>query len=198
VRDGEKRWLQKARKGDEEAFSRIVEAYQRPVYNLCYRMLGNRTMAEDAAQETFLRAFKGLRRYDPKRPFITWLLSIASHHCIDRLRRRKMRLVPLEELHKAPQIADAAPGPENALAKAEQEQELRQSMLQLASKDRAAIVLHYWHGLSYAEVAETLSLTVSAVKSRMHRARRELAEQMLNRQAEMVSIRGRQDEALTV
>lgn len=198
MRDEEKRWLEKARKGDEEAFSRIVEAYQRPVYNLCYRMLGNHTLAEDAAQETFLRAFKGLRRYDPQRRFVTWLLSIASHHCIDRLRRRKLRLVPLEELHSAPQIADAAPGPESTLAKAEQEQELRRSILHLASTDRAAIVLHYWHGLSYAEVAETLSLTISAVKSRMHRARRELAEHMLNRQADMVSIRGRQDEALTV
>jgi RNA polymerase sigma-70 factor (ECF subfamily) len=198
VRDDEKRWLQQARNGDEEAFSRIVEAYQRPVYNLCYRMLGDRILAEDAAQETFLRAFKGLKRYDPQRRFVTWLLSIASHHCIDRLRRRKLRLVPLEELHSAPQVADAAPGPESALATAEQEQELRQSMLQLAGTDRAAIVLHYWHGLSYAEVAETLSLTISAVKSRMHRARRELAEHMLNRQTEMVSIRGRQDEALTI
>jgi RNA polymerase sigma-70 factor (ECF subfamily) len=161
-------------------------------------MLGNHTLAEDAAQETFLRAFKGLKRYDPQRRFVTWLLSIASYHCIDRLRRRKLRLVPLEELYSAPQIADAAPGPESALAKAEQDQELRQSILNLASTDRAAIILHYWHGLSYAEVAETLSLTISAVKSRMHRARRELAEHMLNRQAEMVSIRGRQDEALTI
>ena len=93
--EDEKRWLQEARAGDEEAFSRIVEAYQRPVFNLCYRMLGERTLAEDAAQETFLRAFLGLKRYDPKRPFITWLLSIASHHCIDRLRRRRLRLVPL-------------------------------------------------------------------------------------------------------
>lgn len=198
MREDEKRWLKEARNGDEEAFSRIVEAYQRPVYNLCYRMLGDPTLAEDAAQETFLKAFRGLKRYDPKRRFVTWLLSIASHHCIDRLRRRKMLLVPLEELHSEPQIADAAPGPEIALAKAEQEQELRRSMLHLASTDRAAIVLHYWHGLSYAEVAETLSLTVSAVKSRMHRARRELAEQMLNRQTGMVSIRGRQDEPLTV
>ena len=182
----EKRWLFQARNGDEEAFSRIVEAYQRPVYNLCYRMLGDRMLAEDAAQETFLRAYLGLKRYDPKRAFINWLLSIASNHCIDRLRRRKLRTVPLEDIFTAPQIADKAPGPEKALAQAEQEQELRQSLLHLAHKDRAAIVLHYWHGLSYAEVAETLSLTTSAVKSRLHRARRELAEHFLSRQAEMV------------
>ena len=196
--EDEKRWLQEARKGDEEAYSRIVEAYQRPVFNLCYRMLGDRTLAEDASQETFLKAFMGLKRYDPERPFITWLLSIASNHCIDRLRRRRLRLVPLEELYSAPQIADATPGPEKALAKSEQEHEMRQTLLHLAHKDRAAVVLHYWHGLSYAEVAETLSLTTSAVKSRLHRARRELATHWLSRQAEMVTIRGRQDEASTV
>jgi len=83
VLEEEKRWLLQARNGDEEAFSRIVEAYQRPVYNLCYRMLGDRMLAEDAAQETFLRAYLGLKRYDPKRAFINWLLSIASNHCID-------------------------------------------------------------------------------------------------------------------
>jgi RNA polymerase sigma-70 factor (ECF subfamily) len=198
VPNDEKRWLLQAREGDDEAFSQIVEAYQRPVFNLCYRMLGERTLAEDAAQETFLRAFLGLKRYDPKRPFITWLLSIASHHCIDRLRRRRLRLVPLEELYRAPQIADAAPGPEKALTQSEQEQDLHQSLLHLAHKDRAAVVLHYWHGLSYAEVAETLSLTTSAVKSRLHRARRELAERWLRREAEIVTIRGRQDEASAV
>jgi RNA polymerase sigma-70 factor (ECF subfamily) len=188
VLEDEKRWLQEARQGDEEAFSRIVEAFQRPVFTLCYRMLGERTQAEDAAQETFLRAFLNLKRYDMERPFITWLLSIASNHCIDRLRRRRLRLVPLEEAGIEAQIADAAPGPESALAQSEQERELHQSLLRLAHKDRAAVVLHYWHGLSLAEVGETLSLTPSAVKSRLHRARRQMAEHLLSRQPELVTI----------
>ena len=165
----EKRWLRQARNGDEQAFGYIVEAYQRPVYNLCYRMLGDRTLAEDAAQETFLKAFLGLKRYDPQRAFVNWLLSIASHHCIDRLRRRRLRLVPLETLQDTIEIADMGPGPEKELARAEQRDEIRQSLLQLAAKDRAAIVLHYWQGLSYDEIAEMLSLTPSAVKSRLHR-----------------------------
>ena len=196
--DDEKRWIQRAREGDEEEFSRIVGAYQRPVFNLCYRMLGERTQAEDAAQETFLRAFLNLKHYDAERPFATWLLSIASHHCIDRLRRRRLHLASLEELNGAMQFADAAPGPEKVLAVSEEERELRQSLLQLPRKDRAAVVLRYWHGLSYAEVGETLSLTPSAVKSRLHRARRQLAEQWSSRQSELVPIRGRQDEASTV
>jgi len=178
----EKRWLRQARDGDELAFGHIVEAYERPVYNLCYRMLGDRALAEDAAQETFLKAFLGLKRYDPQRVFVNWLLSIASHHCIDRLRRRRLRLVPLESEQGVIDVVDTEAGPERALARAEQEHEIRQSLLQLATKDRAVVVLHYWQGLSYVEIAETLSLTTSAVKSRLHRARRTLAEHWLSQQ----------------
>ena len=81
--------LSKAQQGDAQAFTWLVETYQRPVFNLCYRMLGNAQDAEDAAQETFLRAYKNLRRYDRSRPFSTWLLSIAAHYCIDQARRRR-------------------------------------------------------------------------------------------------------------
>ena len=85
--DNESEWLVRVMEGDDLAFTRLVEKYQRPVYNLCYRMLGNAGDAEDAAQEAFLRAYKSLNRYDQKRPFATWLLSIASHYCIDQPRQ---------------------------------------------------------------------------------------------------------------
>ena len=78
-------WLQQALDGNETAFANIVETFERPVYNLCYRMLGDPIDAEDAAQETFWRAYQALNRYDPKRPFPTWLLSIAAHYCIPNL-----------------------------------------------------------------------------------------------------------------
>jgi RNA polymerase sigma-70 factor (ECF subfamily) len=77
--------LNQVQLGNQEAFTQLVETYQRPVYNLCYRMLGSSEEAEDASQETFLRVYKNIKRYDHKRPFSTWLLSIA-HHCIDQLR----------------------------------------------------------------------------------------------------------------
>ena len=86
----EQTWVAQAQQGDDEAFTKLVETYQTPVFNLCYRMLGEPELAEDAAQETFLRAYQHLHRYDQKRPFPTWLLSIAAHYCIDRLRRRKL------------------------------------------------------------------------------------------------------------
>ena len=90
-------WVHQAQKGDDAAFTNLVEMYQKPVYNLCYRMLGEAEAAEDAAQETFLKAYQNLARYDVERSFATWLLSIAAHHCIDKLRRKKFTSFSIDE-----------------------------------------------------------------------------------------------------
>ena len=96
--DSEKTWVRRAIAGDQAAFTKLVEAYQSPVYNLAYRLLGNSLEAEDAAQEAFIRAYTHLQSYDPARKFSSWLLSIASHYCIDVLRRRRANLVSMEDL----------------------------------------------------------------------------------------------------
>ncbi len=171
-------WVLQAQQGSEEAFTKLVEAYQTHVYNLCYRMLGEPEFAEDAAQETFLRAFQHLHRYDSKRPFATWLLSIAAHYCIDRLRRRKFSMISIDEDEDEGgfELPDAdAANPESEMVHGEQRARMQGLLKRLDSVDRAAIVLRYWNDCSEAEIAETLHLTVSAVKSRLHRARRELA-----------------------
>ena len=169
-------WLEQARRGDDEAFARLVEAYQLPVFNLCFRILGEAAEAEDASQETFLRAYRSLASYDPQRKLSSWLLSIASHHCIDRLRRRRLVSLPLEDLGPAEDPADPGPGPEASLADAESRRDVRRLLDHLAPQDRAAIVLRYWYDLPVEEIGETLGLSVSAVKSRLHRARRSMAE----------------------
>ena len=166
----------------------LVEAYQAPVFNLCMRMLGERGEAEDAAQESFLRAYRGLRRYDPERPFGTWLLSIASHYCIDQLRRRRLEFVSVEEELPPLIEADPHPGPEEALTTAQKHEAVSRILGALAPQDRAAIVLRYWYDLSYEEIAAALSLTVPAAKSRLHRARRLLAERWGERRAERATI----------
>src|SRR5687767_7171840 len=157
----------------------LVGEYQTHVYNLCYRMLGEPEAAEDAAQESFLRAYQNLQRYDRNRPFATWLLSIAAHYCIDRLRRRKLSVFSLDEENDEGvtfEIADpASPNPEAESVKREERDRLHILLKDLDETDRAAIVLRYWHDCSEIEIAESLNLTVSAVKSRLHRARRALA-----------------------
>jgi RNA polymerase sigma-70 factor (ECF subfamily) len=166
--------LRQAIQGDEESFSRIVETYQRPVFNLCYRMLGQAQEAEDAAQETFWRAYQNLRRYDQQRSFATWLLSIAAHYCIDQQRKRRFPTLALELLPEE-DAPDPAPNPERVFAQLEERGQLQNLLARLGPQDRAAIILRYWYEFSEEEIAKSLSLTVSAVKSRLHRARKELA-----------------------
>ena len=90
--------IRRAKAGDHQAFAQLVAQYQRQVYNLCYRMLGSASDAEEAAQETFLRAFSRLKTFDEKRKFSTWLLSIGSHYCIDCLRRRRFTWLDIDDV----------------------------------------------------------------------------------------------------
>lgn len=194
----EAQWLAAAIGGDDEAFGRLVEAFQGPVFNLCYRMLDDPAEAEDAAQEAFLKAYRNLSRYDPERRFVTWLLSITSNHCVDRLRRRRLRWVSLNTMANRERIADPAEPLEGRLSQAESDQAVRRLLDGLSPTDRAAVILCYWNDLSYADIAETLSLSQSAVKSRLHRARNELADAWQARQQEAPWAEGRTDEAPTL
>jgi RNA polymerase sigma-70 factor (ECF subfamily) len=175
----ETEWIRLAQQGDQAAFGHLVVAYQTPVYNLTYRMLGNTVEAEDAAQEAFLRAYTHLRSYDPTRPFRSWMLAIASHYCIDRLRRQRLNWLSLEDEAAMPyEPASDCPSPETALAQQEQKVHIQRLLAALSPTDRAAITLCYWHDCSYEEIAEMLNLTVSAVKSRLHRARQALGKML--------------------
>jgi RNA polymerase sigma-70 factor (ECF subfamily) len=169
------------RAGNQDAFAPLMDAYQAAIHNLCYRMLGDAREAEDAAQETFLRAYSQLHRYDPARPFKTWLFAIASHHCIDRLRKRRWRWLSLDDelLAEREMWHAAMPDPEEVALSHERRDEVAALLARLAPQDRAAIVLHYWCDLSYAEIAAVIGVSVSAVKSRLHRARVALGRRMV-------------------
>jgi len=170
-------WIARAQHGDDEAFTNLVEAYQTPVYNLCYRMLGEAGAAEDAAQETFLKVYQNLGRYDRERSFPTWLLSIAAHHCIDKLRRRRFSSISIDEDEEGQtELPDHnAPDPEAETERKQEKGRLQHLLQSLEPTDRAAVVMRYWNDCSEDEIARTLHLTVPAVKSRLHRARRALA-----------------------
>ncbi len=172
----EQQWLDLARGGDRKAFGRLVEAYQRPVFNLTYRMLGNAEEAEDAAQEAFLRAYARLHQYDPGHKFSTWLFSIANHHCIDRLRKRRATLVSLEDSPLIYTLESETARPEDHLLAQERSQEIQGLLDQLEPDYRTPLVLRYWHEYSYQEIADMMGISLAAVKSRLFRARQKLAE----------------------
>lgn len=171
-------WVERARRGDQDAFARLVERYQVPVYHLAYRMLGNAAEAEDAAQETFVRAYTRLHTYRPEHKFSTWLLSIASHYCIDRLRRRRYVWLSADEepIRQQLQQRTNSASPETAAMEAERRVEIQALLDQLDPMYRTPVILRYWYDLSYKEIAEVMEISEAAVKTRLHRARLQLAD----------------------
>jgi len=176
--DQESLWAAQARQGNQEAFAKLVEAYQVPVYNLAYRMLGSTAEAEDATQETFLRVYTRFDTYDPTRKLSSWILSIASHHCVDRLRRRRESTVSMEEIMAWRWVPDEKPRPEERVVTREKSREMRRILDALPAQYRLVIVLRYWYDMSYDEIADVTESTVSAVKSRLHRARQVVASML--------------------
>ena len=172
--------VERARHGDTAAFEGLVESYRLPLYNLCLRLLGEAGEADAATQETFLRVYLHLPSYDPLRGFKSWLFAVATHYCIDCLRRRRLTWQPWEaegDYHDAPNLAPATL-PEQAVLQSETQRETQALLARLGPQDRAVVVMHYWGGLSYAEMAEAIGSSLGAVKSRLHRARGRLAREL--------------------
>jgi RNA polymerase sigma-70 factor (ECF subfamily) len=176
MEESEGTWVRQARTGDQGAFARLVEVYQVPVFNLAYRLLGNSTEAEDAAQETFIRAYTRLSTYDPERRFSSWLLAITSHYCVDMLRRRRITALSLEDLPPMVELAmPTAAQPEHVVIRRQDATAVQRLLNALPPGYRTPVVLRYWYDMSYQEIAETMSVTESTVKTRLHRARAMMA-----------------------
>ncbi len=173
--------VQSALTGDQVAFAELVTRYQSAVYNMASRMLGDPTEAEDAAQEVFVRAWNQLHTFQIDRRFSTWLLSIASHHCIDMLRRRKPS-APLDGV--ALYVQSDEPEPDELVLRDEQREMVQGLINALPEKYRAVTLLRYYGDLSYDEIAKATGLSESAVKTQLHRARRMLAGQLLKSRTE--------------
>jgi RNA polymerase sigma-70 factor (ECF subfamily) len=185
--------IQAVLKGNHGAFQVLVDAHQTRVYTLAMRMLGNEKEAEDAAQDAFTQAYARLRTYKAEWRFKTWVMTIASNLCIDRLRRRKIEPMlftdfsvrtdgddsdPVETLFES-----SEPGPDAVLAKRQQMHALQSMLRELADEDRAMVVMFYWDDMSYDDIARAHNVSVSAVKSRLFRARQKLAQSTFAQQA---------------
>ena len=155
----------------------LVERFQGQVFGLCYRMLGQRQDAEDAAQETFVRVLKNLHRWDQAREFVPWLLAIAGNRCRTAIavRRRRPAADSMVEL-----LADDAPDERPAQQLAE---ELHLALAELRPEYRQAFLLFHEQELSYGEIAETMEVPLGTIKTWVHRARRELIEYLRQRGA---------------
>jgi RNA polymerase sigma-70 factor (ECF subfamily) len=158
--------------GDQQAFAAIVERFEGPVYGLCRRYVPGPD-AEDLAQDTFVRAFVHRERFDPERPLLPWLLTIARHRCIDHLRRSDQRQHPEPDMSA---VADRSAGVEQAVASRQQLRSLARALEGLAEGPREAVVLYHLDGLSYRELSEVLGVPIGTVMTWLHRGRRRLRE----------------------
>jgi RNA polymerase sigma-70 factor (ECF subfamily) len=167
-----------ARQGDLSAFNTLVERYQTGAYNVCLRLMGAPAPAEDATQEAFISAYRSLDRFRGG-SFRAWLFRIAANACYDELRRRKARPATSldrtgDEDERPLEPPDTAPSMEDRAANTELRRALEDALAQLPRDQRLAIVLCDVQGFGYAEIAETMDVSLGTVKSRISRARSRL------------------------
>ena len=173
-------------KGNHEAFEEIVTMFQHRLYQVCYRMLGNRQEAEDIAQEAFVRAYVNIHTYDQKRKFSTWLFRTATNLCIDRIRKKKpdyyldAEVPGTEGLNMYSQIAASGDLPEEEVEKMETQERIQYEIGRLPDKYRSVIILRYMEELPLQEISDILELPLGTVKTRVHRGREALRKQMGN------------------
>jgi RNA polymerase sigma-70 factor, ECF subfamily len=166
-----------ALEGSEHAFRELVRHYERPVLALITRLVGDRSRAEELAQDTFVKAFQHLDTYDAGRKFSTWLLAIAHHAAVDELRRKQVRTEPLDEAWpghaRFPDTKQDSPAV--AAERAELRQTLAAAIRRLRPEYAELVALRYQQELTLDEIAEITGLPVGTIKSGLYRARMELA-----------------------
>ena len=163
-----------AQRGDLDAYGELVRCHQSGVFSVCYRMLGERGEAEDAAQETFIRAYERIHLFDAQRPFGPWVRRVAANLCINRMQARDILHLPYED-GLGESGASTWISPEAAVERAERSEAIWAAILSLPAQYRAVIELRHFQGLSYEEIAQALAISSSAVKTHLHRARKILA-----------------------
>jgi len=175
-----------AAEGRESAFRELLDRYERPVFSLVYRMVRDRTLAEDLAQEAFIRAFNAIDSYDPDYKFSSWIFKIANNLTIDHLRKRKLDTVSIhgspharsqEEAERTAVVLESdVESPEAYVEAQELGGQIEEAIGQLRPEYRTAILLRHIEGHSYEEIAEIMDLPLGTVKTYLHRARNELKE----------------------
>ncbi len=169
--------VRKSLTGDQRACRDLVLRYQRPVFSVLMRVVRRAEDAEDLAQETFVRMFRALDRYDPERPFTAWLFTIATRLAIDHLRRRRVQTVSLTVTQPGSteerelDVEDPGLKPDEVTSNAEEEIIAQDMIDSLPEHYRIVVLLRHQQDLSYEEIAEALNLPLGTVKARIHRAR---------------------------
>ncbi len=166
------------RRGEANDYGELVQRYQVSVFNVCYRLLGERRDAEDMTQEAFIRAYERLGMFDAERPFGPWIRRVAANLCLNRLNVKATPHVELDEEYEQPE--EHLPSPETFLVAKERSAAIRAALVALPPHYRAVIELRHFQEMEYDEMAKMLQLPMNTIKSHLFRARKILAERLQN------------------
>lgn len=169
-------WMLRLKAGEEDAFNHLLGRYRQPVIHFLYRMVHEPALAEELAQEVFLRVYRARRSYRPQAKFSTWLFRIATNVALNSLRDGRMRRARESSLEGDPERsaplepADPAGNVEQRMIEFERREQIRQAVETLPEKQRLAVLLHKYQEMDYAEIADILDCSESALKSLLFRA----------------------------
>jgi RNA polymerase sigma-70 factor (ECF subfamily) len=177
--------IKKSQQGDQKAFEQLIIKYEKKVYTIAYRMMGNHEDASDLAQEAFIKVFRSIKSFRGEASFSTWLYHVVANVCRDQLRKQKVKVSSLDEsvsyegekLEK--QLQDSDKSPEEKLEENELKAYLQRLINQLPDEYRLVLVLRELMDFSYEEIAGELNITMGTVKSRLNRARTMLKNKLL-------------------
>ena len=169
----ERELIARLQKRDEAAFEELIRQYEKKVYTLCFRMCGNGEDAEEAAQDAFLALWRGIDRFRQESSLSTWIYRLATNACIDTLRRRKKQSgsVSLDDEELFVDAVDTSPQPQETVEHRETQKLLQEGLSALPEEYRKVLILREIEGLSYTEIAESASIELGTVKSRISRGR---------------------------
>ncbi|HEX5961875.1 MAG TPA: sigma-70 family RNA polymerase sigma factor [Rhodanobacteraceae bacterium] len=166
-------WAARLRLRDVAAFNELIECYERPMFNVAYRMLGSAAEAADATQNVFLKVFENITGYDPQYRLFSWIYRIAVNESLDRLKHRSHAEAVAIDMEDFP-LASTERGPEQVAGDAQMHDLIQRALMELPYDHRVVIVLRHFTECSYAQMAEILHIPEKTVKSRLYSARQEL------------------------
>ena len=177
--------VQQVLDGNREAFATLISRYERQIYGLAYRLTNNKHEAQDLGQEAFIKIYQSLDKYDPERPFFSWMYKVASNQCYSILRKKRDQETPLESVIEfMPQEEEEASSPERFVLNKENQEGIREALAELPEKYRWALVLRFMEDMSYQDIADAMELSLSAVESRIHRGKKLLLKSYLEKRGE--------------
>lgn len=177
--DKESQLIKRARNGDISAFEELIAEYEKKIYNYCFRMTNNREDAEDLAQEVFIKVYRGLKSFKGDSQFSTWIYRIAYNTCVDKFRRKKVRVLsmtPANEEEKELDLPDGEPLPEEKVLQAEKKKLIQECIESLKPEYKTVIILRDIQDHTYESIADILGIPLGTVKSHISRARAALRE----------------------